>query len=63
MVHLIFLEKILPRLKNIRFFNKNTKFGKINFKCIVGENKKVLKYYNLNNISSLQVLKKTMSIF
>lgn len=59
-----FLRKDFTTLKKISdFFNKNTKFGKINFKCIVGENKKVLKYYNLNNISSLQVLKKTMSIF
>lgn len=59
-----FLRNDLTSLKKIsNFFNKKTKFGNIDFKCVVGKNKKVLKYYNLNNESSLQVLKKTMSIF
>ncbi len=59
-----FFRKDLISLKKIsKFFNKKTNFGNIYFKCVIGNNKKVLKYINLNRISSLQVLKKIKSIF
>jgi len=58
-----FLRNDLISLKKISdYFNKNTKFGNIYFRCVVGKNIKVLKHYNLNKQSSLQVLKKVKSV-
>ena len=57
-----FFRKDLITLKQIsESLNKHVKFGRINFRCVLGDNSKTLKYYNLLKQSSLQILKNTKS--
>jgi dTDP-4-dehydrorhamnose reductase len=58
-----FFRKDLITLREIsKSFNTHVEFGKIYFRCILGDNSKTLKYYNLSKKSSLQILKKVKSL-
>lgn len=58
-----FFRKDVITLKQIsESFNKHVEFGRINFRCVLGDNRKALKYCNFLKQSSLQILKKVKSL-